>query len=120
MVISIMGNLPKDYRLSLFYPSILPNVNLHYLTLYQPTLSGLAIKHRTHRPSGSLFKHSAPPGESALHPALKNAPRQKHAPVALLTPDPNISAHPYHLPLVAATGVLLLKAHNIANLYLHL
>jgi len=31
----------------------------------------------------------------------------------------DISPQPYHLPLIAATGVLLLETDHIAQLYLH-
>jgi hypothetical protein len=40
--------------------------------------------------------------------------------MALLTPDPDIGAHPDHLPLVTAAGVFLLHAYQITYLYLHL
>jgi hypothetical protein len=58
-------------------------------------------------------------GEKTLHPALKNPPLQKNAMMTLLAFDPNISPNPDHLPLVAATGVLLLQLNYITNLYLH-
>ena len=57
--------------------------------------------------------------EKTLHPALKNPPLQKNAMMALLALDPNVSPDPDHLPLVAATGVLLLQPNYITNLYLH-
>lgn len=39
--------------------------------------------------------------------------------MTLLALDPNISANPDNLPLVAATGVFLLQLNYITNLYLH-
>lgn len=38
--------------------------------------------------------------------------------LASLAPDADVSPEPYHLPLIAATGVLLLKADYISQPYL--
>ena len=57
--------------------------------------------------------------DKTLHPAFKNAPFQKSTAVALLAFDPDVSAHSEHLPLIAATGMLLLQPNYVANPYLH-
>jgi hypothetical protein len=70
--------------------------------------------------AATASKYLAPSRKENPHPALKNRSLQEYSAAALLTPDPNVGAHPDHLPLVAATGMLLLKAHHITNSYLHL
>jgi len=58
-------------------------------------------------------------GNKTLHPALKNAPLQKNTAAALLALDPDVGPHSEHLPLVAATGMLLLQPNYVTNPYLH-
>lgn len=67
----------------------------------------------------AFFNMLTTSGEKNPHPAHKNTPLQKDAAMALLTPDPDVSPDPDHLPLVAATGMLLLQPNNITNLNLH-
>ena len=38
--------------------------------------------------------------------------------LASLAPDADVGSEPYHLPLVAATGMLLLEAYHISQPYL--
>ena len=50
---------------------------------------------------------------------LKDTALKENVALALKTPKPNVSPHPYHLPLASAAGVRLPKTHHIPQLYLH-
>jgi len=50
--------------------------------------------------------------------ALEDTACQEDATLASLAPDTDIGPEPYYLPLVAATGVLLLEADHISQPYL--
>jgi hypothetical protein len=57
--------------------------------------------------------------DKTSHPALKHTPSQKNMATALLAFDPDVGPHSEHLPLVTATGMLLLQPNYITNPYLH-
>ncbi len=50
---------------------------------------------------------------------LKDTTLKEDAALAFKAFNPNISAQPYYLPLIATTRVLLLEANHITQLYLH-
>lgn len=50
---------------------------------------------------------------------LKDAAVEEDTALAFKAFNPDISAQPYYLPLIATTGVLLLEANHIAQLYWH-
>ena len=52
-----------------------------------------------------------------LYPPLQDASSQKNTALALEALYADISPQPYHLPLIAAAGVLLLEADYVAQLY---
>ena len=54
----------------------------------------------------------------SLDAALEDTPCQEDVTLASLTPDADVGSEPYHLPLVTATGVLLLEADHISQPYL--
>ena len=58
-------------------------------------------------------------GNKGSNSTLKDAAVKEDAALAFKAFNPNISAKPYHLPLIATTGVLLLEANHITQLYLH-
>ena len=58
-------------------------------------------------------------GEDGLYLTLEDSPLHSDAAPAPLAPEADVGPHPHHLPLVAATGVLLLEPHYVARSYLH-
>ena len=50
--------------------------------------------------------------------ALEDTPCQEDAALASLAPDADVGPEPYHLPLVTATGMLLLEADHVSQSYL--
>jgi len=60
---------------------------------------------------------SVPPGNKGPNPALKDTAFKENLTPALKAPDADISPEPDHLPLVAATGVLLLKTNHVTQSY---
>ncbi len=57
-------------------------------------------------------------GNNTFNPALKNAALKKNPVVTFKAFNSDIGAKPDYLPFIAATGVLLLEADNITELYL--
>ena len=57
-------------------------------------------------------------GDESFNSTLKDAALKKDMVLAFKAFNAYISTEPSHLPLVAATGVLLLKANHISQLYL--
>ena len=47
---------------------------------------------------------------------LKDTAVEENVALAFKAFNPDISTQPYHLPLIATTGVLLLEANHIAQL----
>ena len=58
---------------------------------------------------------ATPRGGRAPQPAFQGASLQQHPALALEAPDADIGTYPEHQPLVAAAGVLLFQADNIAQ-----
>ena len=58
-------------------------------------------------------------GNKGYNSTLKDTALKEDAALAFKAFNPNISAQPYYLPLIATTGVLLLEANHITQLYLH-
>jgi len=58
-------------------------------------------------------------GNEGFNPALENTSLQQYPALALEAFYTDVSTQPGHLPLVATTGVFLLKADNITQPYLH-
>ncbi len=57
-------------------------------------------------------------GDDRFDSALKDTTFKKDVALTFKTFNADISAEPDYLPLVAATGVLLLKVNHITQLYL--
>ena len=60
---------------------------------------------------------SAPPGNKGHNPAFKDSAFKENLMLALKAPDLDISPEPDYLPLVAATGMLLLKTNHVTQSY---
>jgi hypothetical protein len=58
-------------------------------------------------------------GNKFSNPALESRTFQQHTVLALEASYADVSAHPYHLPLVTAAGVLFLEADHISQPDLH-
>jgi len=57
-------------------------------------------------------------GKEGFDSSLKDTALKENVMLAFEALNPYISAKPDHLPFIAATGVLLLKANHITQLYL--
>ena len=62
---------------------------------------------------------SVPSRNKLLNPALKDTSCQEDTAMAFQAFYAYISPQPYHLPLVAAAGVLLLEPDHVTKLNLH-
>jgi hypothetical protein len=60
-----------------------------------------------------------PSGNKGSNSTLKDAALQEDTALAFKAFKANISPHPYYLPLIAATGVFLVEADHVTQLYLH-
>jgi hypothetical protein len=58
-------------------------------------------------------------GDEGLDSAFEDTALQKDAALALEALDTDVGTEPDHLPLIAAAGVFLLEAHDVAQLYLN-
>ncbi|HKN57731.1 MAG TPA: hypothetical protein VJV97_02705, partial [Gemmatimonadaceae bacterium] len=65
---------------------------------------------------GVLFRAS---GDECLHALLEDASLKQDAPGAGLAANADVGAEANNLPFEAATGVLLPKADDVAQAYLH-
>ena len=67
---------------------------------------------------GVLCKYlEVPPGNKGPDPALKDTAFKENLTLALKAPDADINSKPDYLPLVAATGMLLLKTNHVTQSY---
>jgi hypothetical protein len=57
-------------------------------------------------------------GDKFFDTALEDCPLQQDPALALEAFNPDVGAHPNHLPLITAAGVLLFEADHIAQPYL--
>ena len=58
-------------------------------------------------------------GNKGFNPALEDAALKENTVLTFETFNPNISAKPDYLPLVATARMFLLEANHITQLYLH-
>jgi hypothetical protein len=58
-------------------------------------------------------------GNKGFNSTLKDASLQQDTALALEALNADVRTQPYHLPLIAAAGVLLLEADDIIQPYLH-
>jgi hypothetical protein len=57
--------------------------------------------------------------DKSFNPALKDRSAKQYPTLALEAFYTDVSSHPDHLPLITATGVLLLEADHVTQPYLH-
>jgi hypothetical protein len=62
---------------------------------------------------------SLTPGDKFFNPPLEVGTFQQNVVLAFEAPDADVGAHPVHLPLVTAAGVLFFKADDVTRAYLH-
>ena len=58
-------------------------------------------------------------GNKSFDLSLEDTALKENAVLTFKALNPDVSAEPDYLPLIAATGVLLLEANDITQLYFH-